>query len=118
MKGDNYIRKVVAANIKRYRKQLKMTQEKLAEKADISTTYVANIECGKTWVSDKTLEKISETLHVAIYQLFIPEEKSKTTPQNQYQLIQKLIEKDRQAVHSYAYSFCDKLLTDLHHSLN
>ena len=86
MKGDNPIRKVIAANIKKYRKQLNMTQEKLAEKADISTTYVANIECGKTWVSDKTLEKISEALHVATYQLFISEEKSKTAPQNQLRL--------------------------------
>lgn len=118
MQGDNSIRKVVAANIKKYRKQLNMTQEKLAEKADISTTYVANIECGKTWVSDRTLEKISEALHVAIYQLFISEEKSKTTPQNQYQIIQKLIEKDRQTFHSFADSFCDKVLTDLHHTLN
>lgn len=26
----------------------------LAEAADVSNTYIANIECGQTWVSDKT----------------------------------------------------------------
>ena len=117
MRGDNPIRKVVAANIKKYRKLLNMTQEKLAVKADISTTYVANIECGKTWVSDKTLEKISETLHVDIYQLFISDEKSDTNQQKQFNQVRKLIEKDRQAFHAFADSFCDKMLTDIHHTL-
>lgn len=54
------IRQTVARNVKRYRKERGLTQERLAELEDISNTYIANIECGKTWVSDKTLEKISD----------------------------------------------------------
>lgn len=62
MTERNHIRAVVAQNVRKYRKQAGLTQEKLAELADISNTYIANIECGKTWISDKTLEKISAAL--------------------------------------------------------
>ena len=116
MEGDFSIRHIVAANVKKYRKLSNMTQDKLAEKADISTTYVANIECGKTWISDKTLEKISKSLHIETYQLFIPEDYERKTPRNRFRNIRTLIEKDRQAFHSFADSFCDKILTDIHQS--
>lgn len=65
------IRQTVARNVRRYRKERGLTQERLAELADISNTYIANIECGKTWVSDKTLEKISDALGVGAHHFFI-----------------------------------------------
>lgn len=36
-----------------------MTQAQLAEMTELSNTYIANIECGKTWISDKTLERLA-----------------------------------------------------------
>lgn len=76
MAAKESIRQTVARNVKRYRKERGLTQEKLAEMADISNTYIANIECGKTWVSDKTLEKISDALKAETYLFFIaPESK-------------------------------------------
>lgn len=65
------IRSIVAQNVRKYRRQVGLTQERLAELADISNTYIANIECGKTWVSDKTLEKISAALQTDAYLFFI-----------------------------------------------
>ena len=65
------IRQTVARNVRRYRKERGLTQERLAELADISNTYIANIECGKTWVSDKTLEKISDALGVGAHHFSI-----------------------------------------------
>lgn len=65
------IRSIVAQNVRKYRRQVGLTQEKLAELADISNTYIANIECGKTWISDKTLEKISAALRTDAYLFFI-----------------------------------------------
>ena len=65
------IRNVIAKNVKKYRKLNNMTQESLAEAAEVSNTYIANIECGQTWVSDKTLEKIAAALHIEIYLLFV-----------------------------------------------
>ena len=67
------IRNVVAQNVRKYRKLEGLTQEQLAEAADVSNTYIANIECGQTWVSDKTLEKVAAALRVEIYLLFISE---------------------------------------------
>ncbi len=61
----------VRKNIKKYRKLKGMTQEALAEAAEVSNTYIANIECGQTWLSDKTLEKIGSALNIDIYLLFI-----------------------------------------------
>mgnify|MGYP003307297414 CR=1 FL=1 len=62
MEENFSIRKIVAKNVKKYRKLNNLTQENLAEAANISNTYVANIECGQTWVSDKTLEKIDDPM--------------------------------------------------------
>jgi transcriptional regulator with XRE-family HTH domain len=51
---------------------LGLTQEKLAETADISTNMVNDIEGCRTWVSDKTILKLAAALHVEVYQLLIP----------------------------------------------
>ena len=74
MKADiEIIRKVLAGNIKKYRKNLGYSQEKLAEKADLSAQTINDIEGCRRWVSAATLTKLAETLHIAEYQLLIPE---------------------------------------------
>ncbi|WP_296333205.1 helix-turn-helix transcriptional regulator [uncultured Treponema sp.] len=73
MKEKSHIRSVIAQNVKKYRKLNGMTQEALAEAANVSNTYIANIECGQTWLSDKTLEKIADALNIDIYLLFMSE---------------------------------------------
>ncbi|MBP5447686.1 MAG: helix-turn-helix transcriptional regulator [Treponema sp.] len=78
MEEKSRIRNVVAQNVRKYRKLEGLTQEQLAEAADVSNTYIANIECGQTWVSDKTLEKVAAALHVEIYLLFISEKLDQT----------------------------------------
>ena len=67
MEEKPHIRRVIAKNVKKYRKLNNMTQEVLAETAEVSNTYIANIECGQTWISDKTLEKIASALHIEVY---------------------------------------------------
>jgi len=71
------IRKVLATNIKRFREMEGMTQENLAEKAGISTPMVCDIEGCRTWISDKTLAKLSVALKIETFRLFIPEEINK-----------------------------------------
>ncbi len=78
MEEKSRIRNVVAQNVRKYRKLEGLTQEQLAEAADVSNTYIANIECGQTWVSDKTLEKVAAALRVEIYLLFISEKLDQT----------------------------------------
>lgn len=57
------LRQNLSANIKMYRKRLSLTQEKLAEKSELSSQTINDIEGCRTWVSDKSLVKISEVLY-------------------------------------------------------
>ena len=92
MKSAGKIRLILAGNIKKVRKEKSMTQEQLSELADISNTYIANIECGKSWISDFTLEKISAALGVSPYELFIPEEKIEVeSKKNPKMLLNKIL---------------------------
>jgi transcriptional regulator with XRE-family HTH domain len=67
------IRKVLAGNIKKYRKNLGYSQEKLAEKAGLSAQTLNDIEGCRRWVSATTMTKLAKALHVAEYQLLVPE---------------------------------------------
>jgi transcriptional regulator with XRE-family HTH domain len=66
------VRKLLSANIKAGRKKLGLSQEKLAELTDLSAQTISDIEGCRTWVSDKTLLKLSEVLKVDIFQLLVP----------------------------------------------
>jgi transcriptional regulator with XRE-family HTH domain len=49
-----------------------ISQEKLAEFADLSSQMINSIEGCRAWVSDKTLAVLAEVLGVEVYQLFTP----------------------------------------------
>jgi len=66
------VKGLLALNIKALRKKSGFSQEKLAEAADLSTQSISDIEGCRTWVSDKTLERLAKTLNVSIFQLFMP----------------------------------------------
>ena len=65
-------KELLAFNIKVLRKKSGFSQEKLAEAADLSSQTISDIEGCRTWVSDKTLEKLSKILNVDIFRLFMP----------------------------------------------
>ena len=58
--------------MKARREALKISQEKLAELADISVQMVKRVEGRRTWVSDTMLEKLAKALGVSAFQLLIP----------------------------------------------
>ena len=66
------IRKALSNNIKKHRELQGLSQEKLAEKAGISSNMIKDIEGCRSWVSDKTLVKLATALKIDIYLLFIP----------------------------------------------
>ena len=66
------IQKRLAENLKRIRKQQKLTQFELAEKAGISDETIKNIELCKTWTSEKTLAQITDVLNIDVSMLFLP----------------------------------------------
>lgn len=64
------IRQTFIQNLKYYRKQAGLTQEKLAEKIEMSTTYIGTMEsCGR-FPSPETIDKIAVALNVRPSVLF------------------------------------------------
>jgi transcriptional regulator with XRE-family HTH domain len=85
------VRALLAANIKTERGNLGLSQEKLAELAELSAQTISDIEGCRTWVSDKTLLKLSEVFNVEIFQLLAPtDENEKKTKLFLPQQIRKL----------------------------
>ena len=70
------IRRILAGNIKKYRKNLGYSQEKLAEKSHLSAQTLNDIEGCRRWVSAATLTKLAKALHVTEYRLLMPESDS------------------------------------------
>ncbi len=63
--------KNLQSNIKKYRLQKGLTQEKLAELCNISPDYISEIERGKKTPSLKRLIIISDILKVETYKLLM-----------------------------------------------
>jgi transcriptional regulator with XRE-family HTH domain len=66
------IKEILAANLRYNRRKKGLTQEKLAEMADISLRYLAMLELGNSFPSCETLEKLSNALDIQTFQLFYP----------------------------------------------
>jgi transcriptional regulator with XRE-family HTH domain len=64
------LRKLLAENIKTYRKERGISQAKLAEMANTSPNYIAMIETEKRFPTDTTLERIARALGKEPFELF------------------------------------------------
>jgi transcriptional regulator with XRE-family HTH domain len=86
------IKELLSLNIKILRKKWGFSQEKLAEYTSLSAQTISDIEGCRTWVSDKTLEKLANALNVDIFQLFLPQdEENRDNPKvNLHNRISKL----------------------------
>ena len=60
----------VGQRIRELRKELKLSQEALAYKAEVDRTYVTDVENGRRNVSVEILEKLIRTLNVSIADFF------------------------------------------------
>lgn len=60
----------MAHNLKENRRKLGLTQDELAEKAGVSTHYIAMIETCKKYPKPDMLEQIAKTLGIEPYKLF------------------------------------------------
>jgi transcriptional regulator with XRE-family HTH domain len=64
------LRDILAKNLKKYRRELGISQAKLAEKAEISTQYIAMIELSRQFPTPEMLDQIAAALGIEAYQLF------------------------------------------------
>lgn len=66
--------KIVGKNIVRYRRDMNLTQEKLAEITGIDQTAISRMENGTVIPKFERLEAIAEALHCPVAELFYKEE--------------------------------------------
>jgi transcriptional regulator with XRE-family HTH domain len=64
----------VGQRIKELRKELKLSQEKLAYEAEVDRTYVTDVENGRRNVSLEILERLIGALKVTVAEFFGAEE--------------------------------------------
>jgi transcriptional regulator with XRE-family HTH domain len=65
------IRETFARNLRENRRKCGFTQAQLAEKAELSTHYLAMIELARYIPSVETIERIAKALNIEIYELLI-----------------------------------------------
>jgi len=66
--------KVFGNNVKKYRTQKGISQEKFAEKCGLHRTYISAIECYRRSISLENIQRIADALDVETYKLFIEED--------------------------------------------
>ncbi len=67
---------LLGRRIKTLRNRLHLTQDELSEKMDISPKYLSNIERGKENPTLDTLVRLSQSLKVEIWELFLIEQEN------------------------------------------
>lgn len=72
MESEN-LKSLLSINLKKFRKEHKLSQFELAERAELSEQTINSIESRRLWPSDKTLIKICGVFKIQVYQLFLPE---------------------------------------------
>ena len=92
--GRQDIKVVLGKNIKFFRFRRQYSQADLAEKTDISITYLSKIERGLQYPKPEILSQIAESLEVKVYELF----KSEIVPDDNKELINCLSEDITQKV--------------------
>ena len=62
-------RKIIGENIRMHRREIKWSQEKLAEKSDLHHNYIGDIERGEENVSVDALMRVATALKVSLSDL-------------------------------------------------
>ncbi|MGP1530587.1 MAG: helix-turn-helix domain-containing protein [Treponema sp.] len=89
------LRAVFINNLKRYRKENKLSQMTLAEKCGTSASYIGEIEIGKKFPSVEMVQKFADALNIKPYKLFMEENDiyvANLSPQKRQRLVEKLQE--------------------------
>ena len=67
--------KVFGDNLKKYRKQIGLSQEAFANKCGLHRTYISAIECYRRSIALENVQRIADALDIDTYKLFIEEDK-------------------------------------------
>lgn len=61
--------KIIGATVRHFRKDAGMSQEQLAEKADLHPVYIGKVERGEQWISLHALLRVADALGIEAKQL-------------------------------------------------
>ena len=64
------IKQAVGKRIRELRNKLGVSQEELANMADLDRTYITSVECGKRNISIVNIEKLTTALNVTLSEFF------------------------------------------------
>lgn len=67
---------VFGKNLRRYREEKNISQEKFAEIAGLHRTYISDVERFKRSISLNNIQKIADALEIETYKLFKEEDKN------------------------------------------
>jgi transcriptional regulator with XRE-family HTH domain len=70
------LRDIFVRNLKTIRKKCGLSQEKLAEKAGVSTHHIAMIELSRNFPAIDLVERLAAALGVDVYELFMDPDSS------------------------------------------
>ena len=70
MSGIGKVRKTIGANVRKYRKEARLSQESLAEKAELHPVCISQVERGTKAVPLEALWKLARALKVPLGALF------------------------------------------------
>lgn len=65
--------KVFGTNVRKYRLEMGVSQEKFAELCNLHRTYISDIERFQRSISLDNIQKIADALEIETYKLFIQE---------------------------------------------
>lgn len=95
----------IGLRIQESRKERNMTREELAEKAEISTKFLYEVECGKKGLSAESIYKISQALSISCDYLLTGAGRSKQSKLDK--LSHKKL-KQLEKIVKLMYEFCEE----------
>lgn len=66
---------VFGTNLRKYRNELGVSQEKFAEMCGLHRTYISDIERFQRSIALENVQKIADALNIETYKLFVEENK-------------------------------------------
>ena len=89
MNKKRNIREVLASNLRENRRKLGLTQEKLAEMANVSLHYISMIETCNKYPKPEMVEHLANILGIESYKLFVVEDDTDEPLERLHRLIIK-----------------------------
>ena len=109
------IKEIFAENLRKIRRKRGLTQEKLAEKANMSLQYLALLEIARKFPSGEMLERLANALDIETYELLAVA----SSANNELQLLRNDIIREVKTLNeSFAKNITDEVIIAIKQTLS